>query len=389
MGGTGSKEETEIKKELNLVNFLDVIATKYILTQNFEDLKNLTRKEYCNKLIILTTKAIKKFFKEKDIVYLAERVEDGIPYNRLTTENIIYLDTNAISPASGRFSKKEKEEFKREREEHIQKQLLKRYNMANKDYNRVAPAAGGGIKDYLRGLLDNDEKEKREKDYRRRSYRKYDIPPARTKTLLSELDVRNPAQKDRMCKGIAKFYIKIAHLFAAIAKTVNPRYVFKDSKGIERRYSIWNKKKIPKNAQPRFVEDSLCSRRINAMEPVQNEGRVSINLSKVCKLNKKMKTLTSKNYPDYFTEYGKEKVFVRALGEEEGIPALEELYNDNYDYVKGKFTGRISGGKADQQYHKDLQEFYEAFTASPQIIKRKYLILNGIEVERNDLLMYH
>ena len=31
MGGTESKPEKKIKKELNLANFLDVIATKYIL----------------------------------------------------------------------------------------------------------------------------------------------------------------------------------------------------------------------------------------------------------------------------------------------------------------------------------------------------------------------
>ena len=91
MGGTESKPEKEIKKVLNLPDFLDVIATKYILTQNFEDLKNLGRKEYCNKLIILTSEVIKKFFTDKDITYLAERIEHGIPYNRLTKENIIYL----------------------------------------------------------------------------------------------------------------------------------------------------------------------------------------------------------------------------------------------------------------------------------------------------------
>ena len=37
-------------------------------------------------------------------------------------------------------------------------------------------------------------------------------PKKREKTLLTELDVRNKREKDSMCKGIAKFYIKIAHL---------------------------------------------------------------------------------------------------------------------------------------------------------------------------------
>ena len=36
---------------------------------------------------------------------------------------------------------------------------------------------------------------------------------------LEKLDVSNSVRKRRMCVGIAKFYIKIAHLFAAIVKT--------------------------------------------------------------------------------------------------------------------------------------------------------------------------
>ena len=67
-------------------------------------MKNLGRKEYCNKLIILTSDVIKKFFKDKDITYLAERVDpNGIPHNAMTTENIIYLDTNSLEATSPRF----------------------------------------------------------------------------------------------------------------------------------------------------------------------------------------------------------------------------------------------------------------------------------------------
>ena len=256
MGGFGSKPEEELKKELNLVNFLDVIATKYILTENFQDLKNLTKPEYCNKLIILTAKVIKKFFKEKDIVYLAERVDDGIPYNRMSKENIIYLDTNAISPTSQRFSQREKKQFEKEHQEHLQKQLYKQYKARKADAARTVvdhqtyrypPTRaqledprwykGGGLEDLLKGFFEGNkdsEKKKKKKKYRT-------IPPPK-KTLLSELDIRNPVQKDRMCKGIAKFYIKIAHVFAAIAKTINPRYVFTDSQGNVKNYSIWNKK---------------------------------------------------------------------------------------------------------------------------------------------------
>ena len=213
---------------------------------------------------------------------------------------------------------------------------------------------GGGVQDYLKTLLSSEEPPPTKVEKIK--------TPSTKKTLLSELDVRNPTQKDRMCKGIAKFYIKVAHLYAAIAKTINPRYRFKDSQGNVKDYSIWNKKKIPKGAVPYFVEDSLCSRRRKALAHTDVGGDITVTLAKVCNLNKRMKTLTEENHPGHLIDYGKKKIFIRTLGEEVGIPALEQLYNDKYDYVKGKFTSKIPGGKGEQQYKQDLQEFYEAFT---------------------------
>ena len=79
MGNKGSKgitKDGEITKldpaKFKLPNVLDDIATKYILTQNFKDLTNLDKEEYCNKLIIMTSNIIKKYFNEKEIQYLEQ-----------------------------------------------------------------------------------------------------------------------------------------------------------------------------------------------------------------------------------------------------------------------------------------------------------------------------
>ena len=80
MGATQSKSSST-EKELKAANILDILATKYILTQNFQDMKKLGDKEYCNKLVILTADIIKKFLKEKEITYVAQRVVDGVPVN--------------------------------------------------------------------------------------------------------------------------------------------------------------------------------------------------------------------------------------------------------------------------------------------------------------------
>ena len=36
-----------------------------------------------------------------------------------------------------------------------------------------------------------------------------------------------------MCIGIAQFYVKVGHIFAAILKTLNPEYVFTGADGIK------------------------------------------------------------------------------------------------------------------------------------------------------------
>ena len=42
------------------------------------------------------------------------------------------------------------------------------------------------------------------------------------KEQLMQLDVRNKTQKKRICIGIAKFYVKIAHIYGAIITTLRP-----------------------------------------------------------------------------------------------------------------------------------------------------------------------
>ena len=68
------------------------------------------------------------------------------------------------------------------------------------------------------------------------------------KDALNNLDVKNALKKKRMCQAIAKFYIKIAHVFATIVRTVNPVYVYKDEQGNTVRANLYEKHTIPANA---------------------------------------------------------------------------------------------------------------------------------------------
>lgn len=65
------------------------------------------------------------------------------------------------------------------------------------------------------------------------------------KKALENMDVSNKTTKRRLCIGIAKHYVKAAHLFSAIVTTINPTYTYKDSAGSTMKASVMDKQDIP------------------------------------------------------------------------------------------------------------------------------------------------
>ena len=80
-----------IPKNSKLVDVADYVAAKYILTQNFNDMKKLNEPEYCNKLVILTSKILNKYLKEREVKYLAEKIKNGHKYNEKEKKQVIHL----------------------------------------------------------------------------------------------------------------------------------------------------------------------------------------------------------------------------------------------------------------------------------------------------------
>jgi len=172
---------------------------------------------------------------------------------------------------------------------------------------------------------------------------------------LENLDVKNNTTKRRLCIGIAKFYVKIAHLFSAIVTTVNPIYVYKDENGNTVETNLLNKKNIPASANVSIKRMDVCSKRLNAL--LNNEdfnkptdAKVTINPN-FCEMN-------------YDRTRNKDKMFYQ----EPGIPELEKLYYDEYDYDKGGFS-RMSDKTRKEIYEKDVITFYKAFTGNDTIEK--------------------
>ena len=318
MGVTQSKKKTGIEKieeyEHNF-DMLDLIATKYIVNGNFKDMEKLVKKEYCDKLVIVTTDVISHYFKEKNIKYLARNTEAKNYKNNdvLTRENIMWIQRPEIA-TSGK-----KDEY---REESYQQ--------------------------YIDDIRRKRQEEKTNKESPSFAY----------------LDIKDRAKKANMCKGIAKFYITIGHIWAAILLSVNPRYKYLDPATNKYVYiKLEDKAKIPKQIRPEITtEGSLCDRRITALGKNAQDMNAPINLSRVCKLNKSIKQTQMDK--ELYSNWGHDSdtIINHTLINEIGIPELENLYKDYYDYNTGVFSHRIPGGKADKIYKNDLKRFYSEFT---------------------------
>lgn len=171
------------------------------------------------------------------------------------------------------------------------------------------------------------------------------------KDVLDGLDASNDVQKsirkNRECIGIAKFYVKIAHVFAAIVMTINPIYSYIDVNGNEVKTGLLEKDKIPKNVGRKLKKINICDNRIRALN-TDNIYDVSLNevllAPKICDIN--------------IDKMGNTKT----LYDEPGIPELAKLYFDEYDYSSGVFKGMSEASK--NKYKQDLNTFYTAFTGN-------------------------
>ena len=240
----------------NIHKIVNHIASNYIFTSNFKDMKNLGDVKYCNNLVILTSRIIEENLNDLDIEYLSQRIKDGVAIDEMGKEKVIYL-------------------------------------------------------------------------------KKDDIP---------KLDVKNETQKRRLCVGIAKFYVKVAHIFASILKTINPTISYVDNEGNTSETNLMDKHKIPEDAETKMNTVSLCSKRLDTL--VNNNNYDFKNSTEIV-VN-----------PDYCNmNSGDDSV---NLLQEPGMVELEKLYNDKYDYDKGKYVGMSD--KMKNKYSRDLEIFYKAFS---------------------------
>jgi len=273
MGNSTSSTKKAESEFNNFYEVIDYIATYYILTMDFKSLSKLSEKAYCDKLVVLTSDIIERYFNDMEVTFLAQKIKSGVEINDLKTEKIRFVNQ------------------------------------------------------------DN----------------------------LQSLDVSNDTQKSirkkRVCIGIAKYYVKIAHVFAAIVMTINPVYTYKDSTGQNVKTTLLEKDKIPKNVNRKLYKLNICDNRIRALkkgETIDDQTSSITMQPRVCDMN--------------VNKDGTQK----SLSDEPGIQELMRLYlDDKYDYSNGTFTGMSQ--ETEKQFNKDLKLFYTAFTGNevmPDTIKK-------------------
>lgn len=298
-----------LPKDLPLGETLDYIATHYILTMDFQSLRKLYEKQYCEKMVVLTSNIINKYFTDLELSHLAHRIENGSGSGSGsgsgTPENIIF--------------------FK--------------------------------------------------------------------KTDIEHLNIPDIHKKEAVCNKIAKFYIKIAHLFSAIVTTINPEYVYKDMFGNVIKQNLYEKDNIPKWAKVEVLKLNLCDNRINALKgetPATMMKNVEAELSTpgmtwggdgstaaTPVLATAEKPIGEPDEPNELSDSNKDEIIkiqpdvcsinlkkdgtLKTLEEEPGIPELMDLYyDDEYDYKTGKFKGMSDTTK--EKFHSDLKRFYSEFS---------------------------
>lgn len=92
----GNELTTQKSSEKTLLSEINFIATNYILTQNFQDMENLSDAKYCDKLVVLTSKIISSKLSNLQIKFLAQKMRYGKEINMPETDTVILIDKSNL-----------------------------------------------------------------------------------------------------------------------------------------------------------------------------------------------------------------------------------------------------------------------------------------------------
>ena len=314
-----NKEKILNFKELNynnteFISKLNEIATDYILGQNFQDMVRLTNSKYCDDLVIITSKILKKSFFSNQIQVIYNKISEG----SIEHSSYVYENTNITKE-----------------------------------------------------------------------------------------------QTRKLCIEIAKYYVKVAHLFAAIITTLNPVFSWRSSASSSRailsphipkakddtiglddeveknlvdnieKTTLENKQYISEMAKNLKIENmNFCNSRIadlidiDELTDLVNDDSIVNGASSVSEIKIKTK-LCSANLNNIGSGAGAGAGASAGAGsgaddgirrtktvyDLPGFAELSRLYNDKYNVSKGRFDRMSAKSKDEKKRNVDL--LYTLFTGNP------------------------
>ena len=262
MGANQSAPQVDNERANNLSNAIDYISAYYILTTEFNELSRLYDKQYCDKLVGLTTDIVGAKYSDADLTKMVARIKSGDSLENASpptvTSNPTYLPENT--------------KFK--------------------------------------------------------------------------------------CVIISKFYVKIAHVFAAIITTINPSTTYKNPDG-----TAAQKPFVAATGDRNTANVNICDKRIADLERIERklEGSLSQNPSALT-------VSASSSGPPTMCDM---RNGAAALASEPGIKELHQLYLDKYNFETNSFSEMTDESKA--QYKRDLGEFYKSFTGNTDPLRLPHL----------------
>src|SRR5210317_1767316 len=93
----GAQQSTPDIPKKTLDQTINYLAANYILTSNFQDLKNLTDPEYCKNLVILTSNVVDRYLTSKEIEYLQQQKEGDVEVNKMTSQKLAFFNKERIA----------------------------------------------------------------------------------------------------------------------------------------------------------------------------------------------------------------------------------------------------------------------------------------------------
>jgi len=181
---------------------------------------------------------------------------------------------------------------------------------------------------------------------------------------LEKIKVLSPEGKTAACNTISSFYIKIAHLYAAIVRVLQPEITFTQNSltsTIGLLEALKEKKDLKGKISIENTTISLCSKRVAFLNPLGDHEYAETQ--QTFNNNTLFHSLSQKNVCGInLKSDGTKKI---TLGDEYGIYELEQLYYEKDQY--GRLSVPVSTSTKYQDYLNTLFKLYETFTLNTEI----------------------